>query len=58
MPITNLYHTWMNKILQLLPQERITRVQNLAWLLAGIYQSRSVHLRKVARSRVKRCWSV
>jgi hypothetical protein len=48
MPITKLYHTWMNKILQLLPQERITRVQNLAWLLAGIYQSKSVHLSKVA----------
>jgi len=48
MPITRLYHTWMNKILQLLPGERITRVRNLAWLLAGIYQSKSVHLSKVA----------
>jgi hypothetical protein len=48
MPITKLYHTWMNKILQLLPGERITRVRNLAWLLAGIYQSKSVHLSKVA----------
>jgi hypothetical protein len=48
MPITKLYHTWMNKILQLLPEERITRVRNLAWLLAGIYESKAVHLSKVA----------
>jgi len=30
MPITKLYHTWINKIMQLLPDERITRVRNLA----------------------------
>jgi hypothetical protein len=48
MPITKLYHTWMNKITQLLPNERITRRQNLAWLLAGIFESKSVHLSKVA----------
>ena len=48
MPITKLYHTWMDKITQLFPNERITRRQNLAWLLAGIFQSKSVHLSKVA----------
>ena len=48
MPITKLYHTWMTKIVQLLPNERITRIQNLAWFLAGIYESKSVHLSKVA----------
>jgi hypothetical protein len=48
MPITRLYHTWMNKITQLLPKERMTRRRNLAWLLVGIYQSRSVHLSKIA----------
>jgi hypothetical protein len=48
MPITKLYHTWMNKITQLLPNERVTRRQNLAWLLTGIFQSKSVHLSKVA----------
>jgi hypothetical protein len=48
MPITKLYDTWMNKIMQLLPNERITRVRNLAWLLAGIYASKSVHLSKIA----------
>jgi hypothetical protein len=48
MPITKLYNTWMNKIMQLFPNERITRRQNLAWLLSGIFQSKSVHLSKVA----------
>ncbi len=48
MLITKLYHTWMKKITQLLPNERVTRVQNLAWFLAGIYESKSVHLSKVA----------
>ena len=48
MPITKLYHTWMKKITQMLPKERVTRVQNLAWLLAGIFESKSVHLSKVA----------
>jgi predicted RNA binding protein YcfA (HicA-like mRNA interferase family) len=48
MPITKLYNTWMNKITQLLPNERVTRVRNLAWLLAGIFQSKSVHLSKIA----------
>jgi hypothetical protein len=48
MPITKLYHTWMNKFTQLLPHERITTIRNLAWLLAGIFQSRSVHLSKIA----------
>jgi len=48
MPITKLYHTWMNKITQLFPRERVTRRKNLAWLLAGVYQSKSVHLSHVA----------
>ncbi len=48
MLITQLYHTWMKKIAQLLPDERITRMHNLAWFLAGIFESKSVHLSKVA----------
>jgi len=48
MPITKLYHTWKNKFTQLLPNERVTRVRNLAWLVAGIFASKSVHLSKVA----------
>lgn len=42
------YHTWVQYILQLRPQERITRVHNQAALMAGIYESKSVHLSKVA----------
>jgi len=48
MPINALYHTWIMEIRQLRPMERITRVQNFAWLLVGIYQSRSVYLNRVA----------
>jgi len=33
---------------ELRPDERITRVRNFSWLLVGIYESRSVHLSKVA----------
>ena len=48
MPITELYHTWSQKVDQLRPNERSTRKRNFAWLLVGIYSSRSVHLSKVA----------
>jgi hypothetical protein len=43
-----LYHNWIQKINQIRPQERITRVRNFTWLLVGLYQSRSVHLSKIA----------
>lgn len=42
------YHTWVERILQLRPSERITRVHNMAHLIAGIFESKSVHLSKVA----------
>lgn len=48
MPINQLYHTWFERIAQLRPGERITRLRNLAWLIVGIFQSRSVHLSKIA----------
>lgn len=48
MSVNHLYHTWFKKIEQLRPGERVTRLRNLAWLLVGIYKSRSVHLSKVA----------
>jgi hypothetical protein len=48
MPTNRLYHTWMREICELRPNERITRLRNFAWLIVGIYQSRSVHLSKVA----------
>ena len=48
MSINRLYHTWFDQIEQLRPGEHITRLRNLAWLLVGIYESKSVHLSKVA----------
>ncbi len=48
MTVNRLYHTWLDRILQLRPGERITRARNMAWLLVGVFQSKSVHLSKVA----------
>lgn len=48
MLINRVYHNWLSWMGQLRPEERVTRVRNLAWLIAGIYCSKSVHLSKVA----------
>ena len=48
MPINHLYDTWMRRICELRPGQRITQVRNFAWLIVGIYQSRSVHLSRIA----------
>ncbi|MFN3492082.1 MAG: hypothetical protein ACK40V_07670, partial [Anaerolineales bacterium] len=48
MPILKLYRTWKEQIRRLRPQQRITQIQNFAWMMVGIYQSRSVHLSKIA----------
>ena len=48
MAINRLYHNWQKKIMQLRPKERITRVRNMAWLMTGIFESKSVYLSKVA----------
>jgi Transposase DDE domain len=48
MPINELYHTWMRRICEQRPKQRITQVRNFVWLMIGIYQSRSVHLSKIA----------
>jgi len=48
MPINQAYDTWYMRIRQLQPKERITRIRNLTWLIVGIYQSRSVHLNRIA----------
>jgi hypothetical protein len=48
MPINTLYHTWIQRIQQLRPGQRITQVRNLVWLIIGIYQSRSVCLSRIA----------
>ena len=48
MPINELYHTWMRRICELRPVQRITQIRDFVWLLLGIYLSRSVTLSKVA----------
>jgi hypothetical protein len=48
MPVNQLYATWFEFLSQLLPQERITRIRNLAWLISGMALSRSVGLSHIA----------
>jgi hypothetical protein len=48
MSITQVYHTWKQKIEQLWPDERVTRQRNMAWLLVGIFLGRSVHISEIA----------
>src|SRR5919204_149614 len=48
MPINTLYATLCQRVTQLRPQERVTRLRNWAWLLAGLFTKRSVHLSKIA----------
>lgn len=48
MSTNRLYHTWLQRICELRPHQRITQVRNFVWLMIGIYQSRSVTLSKIA----------
>lgn len=48
MPINDLYSIWRQRILQLRPGERITRVRSLAWLITAIFHGRSVQLSPIA----------
>lgn len=48
MPINQLYHTWIQRIRELRPGQRITQIRGFVWLMVGIYQSRSVNLSRVA----------
>jgi len=48
MPTNRLYDTVIRKLQQLRPGERITRLRNLAWLMTGIFASKSVQLNKIA----------
>jgi len=48
MPVNHLYDTWFRAVRKLLPEERITRVRNLVWLIVGMYLSQSVHLSRIA----------
>ncbi|HRQ22376.1 MAG TPA: hypothetical protein PLF42_03015 [Anaerolineales bacterium] len=48
MPISKLYRIWKEQIRTIHPTRRITQIQNFAWMMVGIFQSRSVHLSKIA----------
>ena len=48
MSINRQYHTWIRRIRELRPGQRITQVRNFVWLLVGIHHSRSVTLSKIA----------
>lgn len=48
MPIPEIYHTCHKMLRELRPDERLTRIRNFSWLMVGLYESRSVHLSKVA----------
>ena len=48
MSVNKLYHTWFERIQQLRPEERVTRLRNFAWIAVGILLSRNVHLSWIA----------
>ena len=48
MPINRLYDTWIRRIRELRPGQRITQLRNFVWLMIGIFQSRSVCLSRIA----------
>ena len=48
MTVTQLYHTLQRKIRHLIPTGHAYRARNLAWIMTGIYLSRSVHLSRIA----------
>src|SRR4030066_2047027 len=48
MPTNRLNDTWIRRIMELRPNQRITQIRNFVWLIIGIYQSRSVYLSRIA----------
>ena len=48
MPVYQVYSSWLQRLRQLWPQERITRVRNMAWLLTGLWVAKSIHLSHMA----------
>ena len=47
MLVNRIYHSWVERIKQLRPEEPISRIKNMAWLISGIYETQSVHLSKI-----------
>jgi hypothetical protein len=48
MPINETYRTWIQRICELRPKQRITQVQNFVWLVVGIFHSHSVNISRIA----------
>jgi len=48
MAVTRLYHSLISQIRHYLPRQHAYRVRNLAWMMVGIFYSKSVHLAKIA----------
>lgn len=48
MPINQMYRTWIHRICELRPNQRITQVRNFVWLMVGMFHSRSVQLSQIA----------
>ena len=43
------YHKTLQQLCQWLPQERITRLRNMAWLIVGLQLSGAIHLPLIVR---------
>ena len=48
MSINRLNNTWKRRIMKITPTLRKTQIRGLSWLIAGIYESRSMKLSSVA----------
>lgn len=48
MSIVQTYHIMVERMKQIVNQERITRIRSMAWLQSGMLHSRSVHLHRIA----------
>jgi hypothetical protein len=48
MSIVQTYHIMVERMKQIVPKERITRIRGMAWLQSGMLHSRSVHLHRIA----------
>lgn len=48
MTIVQTYHIIVERLKQIVNNERITRIRGMAWLQSGILHSRSVHLNRIA----------
>ena len=45
MPISKLYRTWKEQVRAIHSKRGITQMQNFAWMMVGIFQSRSAQMK-------------